>query len=182
MKRIFWLVLVVVLVAVFAWGYFTNSFPAPFPSASPRASATTTMTVSTTTPAGFQLGKQFTYGDAVYTVNRTGNVAEINSSSGKSIAAGIYILVYLTVTDQAAVPLELGPADFALVDSSGHLFTVDQKATGAASESDGLKDILTDSLQPGLSRQGVLAFDVPKDATEFSLRLYSGYVSVGLGK
>lgn len=182
MKRIFWLALVFVLIAVFAWGYFTNSFPAPFPSVSPRNPAATTPTTTATTPQGFQIGKPFTYGSAVYTVDRTANVGEINVSGGKSIAAGTYILVYLTVIDQAVVPLELGPGDFALVDSSGHLFTVDQKATEAASVADGLKNILTDSLQPGLSRQGVLTFDVPKDATGFSLRLYSGYVSVGLGK
>ena len=43
-------------------------------------------------------------------------------------------------------------------------------------------NLLTESLQPGLSRDGVIAFDVPKESAGFSIRLSNGYVAVGLGQ
>ena len=175
--------LAVAIIAVFVWGYFTNDLPAPLPSFKPRTTTTIPVaTTTTTTAAEFQLNKPFTFGSAQYTITKIDLINELKSGTTTTTTTGSYVLVFLAVLDEGMTPLTLNPSDFTLIDNKGRIFTLNQEATRIASVSNGKGNLLTESLQPGLSKEGVLTFDVPKDASGFSMRLSNGYVNVNLGQ
>jgi hypothetical protein len=176
------ILLAVAIVIVFLWGYFTNDLPAPLPSFKPRTTTTTPTTTSTTTTSELQLNKPFTFGNAQYTITKVELAKELQSGTTTTSTTGSYILISLTVIDEGIVPLTLNPADFTLLDSKGRTFTLNQEATRLAALSNKKSNILTESLQPGLTREGIIAFDVPENTSGFVLLLSNGYVKVNLGQ
>jgi hypothetical protein len=176
------ILLAIAIVIVFLWGYFTNDLPAPLPSFKPRTTTTTPTTTSTTTTSEFQLNKPFTFGSAQYTITKIELATELQSGTATTSTTGSYILVFLTVTNEGIVPLSLNPADFTLLDNKGRTFTLNQEATRIAALSNKKSNILTESLQPGLRQEGIIAFEVPDNTSGFVLRLSNGYVNVNLGQ
>ena len=176
------ILLSIAIIAVFTWGYFTNDLPAPLPSYKPRTTTTAPITTSTTTTSEFQLNKPFTFGNAQYTITKIELVSELQSGTTTVTTTGSYLLVFLTVLDEGTEPLTLNPGDFTIIDNKGRTFTLNQEATRIAALSNKKSNILTESLQPGLSQEGIIAFEVPANTSGIALRLSNGYVQVNLGK
>ncbi len=70
-----------------------------------------------------------------------------------------------------------------LVDASGRVFTPNPVATAAAAgRIDDREDALAIRLQPGITADLIVVFDVPNDAEDFRLRLRGGFVDVTLDR
>jgi hypothetical protein len=177
------ILLAVAIVGVFLWGYFTAQLPPPLPAYHPKTTSTDTptQTQTTTTPA-YQANHPFNYGTAQYSIIKIETATELKSGTLTASTSGSFVLVFLSVLDQGMNPLSLAPSDFTLIDNKGRTYTLNQEATNIACLLNDKKNILSESLQPGLSRDGVLAFDVPEAAAGFTLRLSNGYVEVALGQ
>lgn len=122
-------------------------------------------------------GAAFSFGTWEYTVVDAKRGGEL---SGRT-ARGSFFLVTLRVRNTGREPQGLKPADFALLDGQGRRFTPDDEGTKAAAS--GRKDdLFAGAVQPGLTGEGVLVFDVPPDLKEPVLRLTSGYVDVRLSQ
>jgi hypothetical protein len=109
-------------------------------------------------------------------------VAELKQGGTSLTASGSFFLVFLSVTNQGQEPLSFSPSDFSLHDQQGRKFTVHSEATKLASLTNQKSDLFSEALQPGLGRETVLVFDVPKESTGLSLRLSNGYLDVSLGQ
>lgn len=180
------LLLIVIGVALFLWGYFTSDFPAPLPARHRATSAAMPSPTGTGTPGtqGLQAqpGHPFIYGNGLYTVEKMERVAQVGQGGNSVTASGSFLLVFLSVTNQGQEPLSFSPSDFSLRDKQGRTFTLHSEATKLASLANQKSDLFSEALQPGLSRETVLAFDVPKESSGLSLRLSSGYLDVNLGE
>lgn len=70
-----------------------------------------------------------------------------------------------------------------LIDGQGRRFTPNVAATANAARVDSSRgNALTQGLQPGITTDLVVAFDVPKEAEDFRLRISGGYVEVALDR
>ena len=126
------------------------------------------------------LNNPFNFGSIQYTIEKVELATELKSGTNDISTTGSYVLVFLTVLDEGSAPLTLNPDDFTLIDNQGRTFTLNQEATKIAALSNNKNNILTESLQPGLSQDGIIVFEVPANTSGFSLRLSNGYVQVGL--
>jgi hypothetical protein len=175
------LLLIIAVIGLFAYGYFTSSLPAPFPA----LHRTTTPATSTTNPnllPNARINEPFVYGSVLYTITGVDKKVQVQQGTSIFTASGTFVLVSVTVRDQGQAPVTLQPSSFSLRDSQGREFSLHQAATRAASSVPGKTDLFAEALQPGVDRQAVIVFDVPRADSDFSLRLYSGYVDVSLGQ
>jgi hypothetical protein len=174
--------LLVVVVGFLTWGYLTSSLPAPFP-ARHRTSAeniSTSGTTDTSQILQYKEGTLFTYGNLQYLVSKTERATEVKQGNTTVKTSGSFILVFVTVKNSSKVPVVLEPSDFALIDAEGRAYSVNLGASNLSSTANEAGDMFGEALQPSLERTGVLVFDIPKDATGLSIRLYNGYLDVAL--
>jgi len=185
-RPIIWLFFLVVLIGLSLWGYFTSALPAPLPAWHRATSVATPSPLGASTPGAqalqAQRGRPFTFGNGLYSVEKTDRVAELKQGGTSLTASGSFFLVFLSVTNQGQEPLSFSPSDFSLHDQQGRKFTVHSEATKLASLTNQKSDLFSEALQPGLGRETVLVFDVPKESTGLSLRLSNGYLDVSLGQ
>ena len=145
------ILLAVAIVGVFLWGFFSGQLPAPLPSYKPR---TTTPTSTTTTQVpytpAYRVNQPFIFGSVQYEISKVETVTELQSGSLTVSTDGSFVLVFMSVLDLGTAPFSLSPSDFILTDITGRFFTLNQEATNIACLYHGKKNILTESLQPGL--------------------------------
>jgi hypothetical protein len=91
---------------------------------------------------------------------------------------GQFVSVQLRVTNRGREPLALTATDFWLIDTEGLHYGVDVPATTALAGG-GRFDLLGAPVQPGLSADGLLVFDVPPDRV-LTFRINRGYTDVRL--
>jgi hypothetical protein len=184
------IVIAVLCVGAMLWAYFTDQLPGPLPkyhSATVKTGTTTTTNAaipSGITTTAYPASQPFDFGAAQYTLGKiTVSGDELRSGTLTATTSGNFVIVDLTVLDRGSVPLSLEASDFTLYDNRGNLYAVNENATNIASLSTAnRKNLLTEPLQPGLSRDGIIVFEVPKDASGFTLRASNGYVDISLGK
>ncbi len=91
------------------------------------------------------------------------------------------MLVFISVVNRGTEPLSLKPSDFALYDNYQRRYSAHGEATKLAAQAYDRADLFAEAVEPGLSRQGILTFDVPQEDASFSLRLFNGFMDVSLG-
>jgi len=97
-------------------------------------------------------------------------------------AKGIFLVVPITVTNEMAVASYFNPQGVLIVtDSKGKKYDLDTDASSAAYVLDLHGDTSRGALQPGIPYPDVLVFDVPKNASGFTLKSQDGSLSVKLG-
>lgn len=136
------------------------------------------------TPAqGFkaQASHPFSYGSILYSITKIERVNELKLGSTSLTTPGSFLLLVLSISNQGSEPMVFELSDFTAYDNKGRKFTANQSATKLAYQIYGKADISGEALQPGLARESVVAFEVPRDAVGFSLRLLHGYLDVNLG-
>ena len=179
MFKYFWVFLVVALIVLVAAAYFTGNIP--FLNQQSNAPATPSPVIGGQLGSA-SLGRAVGYGDWGYLVSSVEHLDKITNDSKVLVPGGSYAVVHLTVTNNGKEPRSLSAADFALVDDQGRRYSVESDATSMDSAALGLPNLLSVAVQPGLSKNSVIVFDVPKDARGLTLRLYQGYLDVNLGQ
>lgn len=171
-------------IIVLVIGFTTDILPPPLPARHREGTPPTPVAAPAAATRGLQVpsGRPFTFGSALYEVEKTGRASEFRDKTAAFTPSGTFLLVFLSVTNQGREPLAFGPGDFTLHDKEGRRFSALREATRLASSLNEKKDIFGEALQPGLGMEAVLVFDVPKEAEGLVLRLSHGYLDVGLGR
>ena len=86
-------------------------------------------------------------------------------------ASGKFVVVLMTVTNQATESASVGSRDFRLKDGKGRLFDMADLAPHFAARDYYKRGIFYDKIQPGLSLDMVVLFDVAPDASDYVLVL-----------
>ena len=182
MKFSSWMLLIsgLAIVGVAIWGYYTSSFPAPLPARNRAVQESKTTPASEATPVQPQMDRAFVFGDVEYTVSKVERSATVSKPGVSITAMGSFVQISFTVKNLGDAPVVLPAADFALYDSQGRGYSVHQAATAAAAEEP--VAFFSEALQPGLTRTGVIVFEVPENASGLRLRLLNGYTEVDLGQ
>ena len=96
-------------------------------------------------------------------------------------AQGQFVLVHVTVANIGTESQLLTDSAQTLFDAKGRKFSADTTAAIYIKDN----DVFLNEINPGNTVQGVLVFDMPKDAAPASIELhdsaFSGGVSVALG-
>ena len=96
-------------------------------------------------------------------------------------AEGAFLIVPIAVTNRTDAPVTFNPAQLIEVrDGRGRGYSVDTRATGAAYLLDFGYEPSFAPRQPGIRYPDVLVFDVPADATNFTLAATDGSFSIPL--
>ncbi|MBI4289519.1 MAG: DUF4352 domain-containing protein [Chloroflexi bacterium] len=182
-----WLVLMFVAIIILVLGFTTDILPPPLPARhreTPQATSTATPTPAAVTTLGLQAqsGRPFTFGNGLYTVDKTGRASEFTDRTTSVKPSGTFLLVFLSVANRGREPLTFSPSDFTLYDREGRKFTALREATKLAASLNEKRDVFGEALQPGLSMEAIIVFDIPKDAAGLSLRLSYGYLDVNLDR
>src|SRR5262249_37723953 len=145
--------------------------------------ATPTPSAATLPPGAFRkIGDSYQSGPLTITVTGTEVHATIAGGATPVPAAeGTYLFVYFTLVLGGEQPLSFDYDSFVVIDSAGQGYLHDPVATNAA-----LKPAVpngTDAvLQPGVSYNLVIVFDVPKTSSGFVLRARDGTFPVQLDR
>ena len=114
-----------------------------------------------------QIGDTFTVGEGdraiEYTVNGATTYEAIGGEFSQEEPDGIFLVVQLELTNQADESFSISSSAFSVRDSEGRTFDPDTGAGVYLSTDDRIEGeaISFDQLNPGLSKSGVLVFDVP---------------------
>lgn len=132
--------------------------------------------------SGLVRDEPFQFGDLrlIITDLRLSNVV----SEGRDEVTAIerFASVRLTVRNSGRAPLSLADA-LQLLDDEGRLFRPNAAASAAAAlRSDGVGDALSVALQPGITTELIVVFEVPNGAEGFRLRVSGGFVDVELDR
>ncbi len=122
----------------------------------------------------------FQFGDLRVAVTDLALSDIVSEGSDEQLAIALFATVRLSVRVTGGEPLSL-EGSLQLVDAAGRVFTPNPVATAAAAARiEDRADALTIRLQPGITTDLIVVFDVPNDAEEFRLRLSGGFVDVTL--
>ncbi len=171
--------LVLLFGGLLVYAYMTNQLPFGIlkqPTSAGQSQVSSPVQLRQDTSRAFQ------FGDVVYGV--TGLERKDGPGVGNPVRGphGRFIVLSVSVQNRGNAPVQFSAGDFGLLDGQGRLFSPDREATRAYAAEyrrDALVELV---LQPGLSADAVLVFDVPTDATGLALRLQKGYLDVSLGQ
>jgi hypothetical protein len=123
-----------------------------------------------------QIGDTFTVGEGDRAIEYTINSAETYETIGGEFTQeepdGIFLVVQMELTNQGDESFSVSTAAYSALDSNGNSFDPDSGA-GVYLDQDSrieAEAISFDQLNPGLSTDGALVFDVPEDE-EMRLRI-----------
>lgn len=171
--------LVLLFGSLLVYAYLTNQLPFGILK---QQTSTGQPQVSGAAQVRQETGRAFQFGDVVYGVSgleRRDGPGTANTLRGPY---GKFVVLSVSVQNHGNAPIQFSPSDFALVDGKGRLFSPDREATRAYAAENRREALVELVLQPGLSADGVLVFDVPPDATGLALRIQKGYLDVSLGQ
>ena len=133
-----------------------------------------------TSGASVALDELFQTGDLRVLVTDSRFAGSVGEDVDDAVARGRFVVVSLTVRNTGPEPLSLADR-LGLVDGAGRAFSPDAHATAVAARRDGNRvDAVAMALQPGLTLDLVVVFDVAEDAEDVRLRLRGGFVDVAL--
>jgi hypothetical protein len=147
--------------------------------------------------SGLKVGDTFTLGGFSYTITKAskaisdgqGHIVDASMLSALapgvedfyagSSDSGVIVVVQYKIKNVGIESEVVSTSDFKVRDSKGRTFNPSSDATTALQED---RDFLLTELQPGISRDGVQAFEVPKESLDGSLTLIvpeKGFFSSG---
>jgi len=127
---------------------------------------------STPTPSSLthSIGEAFTVGSGGQSIEYTVSSAEesdaIGSGQFAEEADGVFIVVEMEMTNVADESVDISSNMYQLVDSESREYDTDSEAMARAEDS-----ILFEQLDPGVTKRGVVIYDVPTDQTGRQLRV-----------
>jgi hypothetical protein len=164
-----------------------DEYTPPPPTATPELEDTATpwptptpQPTQTPTPAPLPMGSVLSAGNWAVRVERVETVASLSSPAGdKSVeAAGRFVLIYLSVTNQGARAGTLHASALQLQDAAGNRYGNHDQASAYAS-SEGCADFALD-VPPGESACLVAAIDIPVGGSPYLLYLPDTHQTVRL--
>lgn len=179
LRKYFWLFLFLAIVIFVAAAYFSGNIP--FVGQQDNGPGTPPPVTGGQLPAA-SIGRAIGYGEWGYRVSSAEKRDRLEFDSKSLLPGGSFLLVHLTVTNNGKEPRSLAAADFGLIDGQGRRYSVDSEATELASGQLSKSRLLDVVIQPGLSKDSVVVFDIPGDAGGLSFRLFQGYLDVDLGQ
>ncbi|SFR61660.1 protein of unknown function [Halogeometricum limi] len=139
----------------------------PEPTAEPTPEPTPTATTQPEMPM-HDVGESFTVGDGEmsieYTVTDVTTADNVGGEYGED-ADGEFVIVTMSMENVGDESLDITSRPFTVVDSEGREFEVDTNAMVYAEDS-----IVFEQLNPGLSKEGVVIFDVNPDG-EYTMHI-----------
>lgn len=142
--------------------------------------------VSNSTPGEVQADKQQSgkIGDTVsvgnfsYRVQKAEQAETVGNQYINHTASGTYEIVYVTLRNNDKESRYADSNMFKLMDDQGRSFVVSTEATSAYSIANSNQyDLFLKQANPGLEIDGVLIFDIPKDAKGLKLEVSGGFGS-----
>lgn len=139
---------------------------------------------STAAPAvGLQpMDSAFQFGDLRIIVTDVRLSDLVGEEGDETLALERFARVRLSARNTGRAPFTLAET-LVLVDGLGRRYTPNATATANAARIDNDRsDALAQDLQPGITTDLVVVFDVPEEAEDFRLRIEGGYVEVELDR
>ena len=167
-------VLLVVILAIGIYGYFTTPLPFGLSSVIRTPGGAAGGPSAAAPPAARSAaGQPLTLGAVsieVQAVQRNQDLAVAGRGPG-----GSFTVVQLALRNGGTEPVIPQPADFRLIDDRGRSYAVDVEATRAANGAARRRYPFEASVPPGGRLETVLAFETASDAAGLSLRVTLGY-------
>src|SRR5262245_1506936 len=114
---------------------------------------------------------QITIGDLEVSISRVERAPNFLMEVTEVRATGVFVVVLLKVENRGKEPQEFNTRDVILTDSEGRTFTIDYMATVNFGFPRDLQNPAGAIFQPGLTYDAVAVFDVPEDASDFSISI-----------
>jgi hypothetical protein len=188
MRAPVWLIalLVLVIVGVGVYGYFTTPLPFGLNSVvrTPGGAnvAQGGQSAAGGSPARTAAGQPLLLGAltvTVETVQRNQNLFG-GGEAGNASAGGPFTVVQVGMANAGNQSITMQPSDFRLVDDRGRSYAVDAEATRMASQTARRRSPFDATVPPGGRLETALAFETAPDATTLSLHVSLGYGEVEL--
>jgi hypothetical protein len=142
-------------------------------SQSDGASASTATATATATPdrsLNHSLGESFRVGSGdqtvEYTITDVRTASQVGSDAVGAEADGEFVIVRMELENVGSESFDVSSDPFTLVDDQGRSYDVDREAQVYPDNA-----IVFEQLDPGLSKEGVVVFDVPPDQTGRELKI-----------
>jgi hypothetical protein len=132
-----------------------------------------------------QIGDTFSVGDGdqvvEYIVNSATTYESIGGEYSKEEPDGIFVVILMQLINQSKESFNVTSNAYSMVDSEGRTFDPDTEAGFYLSTDDRVEAeaISFDQLNPGLSTDGALVFDVPKNEAFGLLIEPTGFLDTG---
>ena len=181
-----WLIalLVLVIVGVGVYGYFTTPLPFGLNSVirTPGAANVPQGTAAGASPARTAAGQPLLLGAltvSVETVQRNQNLFG-GGEGGNTSAGGPFTVVQVGMANAGNQSITMQASDFRLVDDRGRSYAVDTEATRMACQAARRRSPFDATVPPGGRLETALAFETAPDAAALSLHVSLGYGEVEL--
>ncbi len=177
------LLLVLAIVGLSVYGYFTTPLPLGLSSVI-RTPGGSSLPAPATSPTGVPVGARTAAGQplmlgaaevVVQAIQRNQELA-----TGNRGPAGLFTVVQLEVHNAGTESLAPQITDFRLVDERGWLYAVDLEATRAVNVTGKHRVIFEASVPPGARVATLLAFETAPETNPLALRVKLGYGDVEL--
>ena len=111
-----------------------------------------------------------------YTINKVDKLDFFGNEFLNKQPAGIFYIITLTVENTDTKSKDYFYPDFKIIDSKNREFSEDRDAN-VYMTTNNYNSFIFEQLQPSLSKQGSVAFDLPKDAKGLKLKIRGGLLS-----
>jgi Domain of unknown function (DUF4352) len=178
------LLLVLVIVGLAVYGYFTTPLPLGLSSVIRTPGGANVPAPTVTSSAGIPTGARTAAGQPLVlgAANVVIQAIQRNQdlTTGNRGPAGVFTVVQVEIQNGGTESLIPQSADFRLVDDRGWLYAVDLEATRAVNTSTKHRVIFDAPVPPGARLATLLAFETSPDTNALSLRVKLGYGDVEL--
>lgn len=126
--------------------------------------------VEPTEPSGPGIGDTVRAGEFDYTVNSVSSTKEIGEEPFSETTDGEFLLVNVTIKNNDSEGRVMDSSMFSLLDSQGNEYDQDGGAAMFLDEG----SLFLENVNPGMSRTGVIVFEIPEGLSDLSLEVDSG--------
>jgi len=120
----------------------------------------------------FDMGNQIAVGNISYVVKSISEKTTLSNSFDSKTTQGKYLVINIDVTNNDKESRMIDTAMFKLHDSKERVFDPDSTLDMYVNQDLGF---FLENLNPGISRNANIVFELPKDAIELKLELTSGF-------
>lgn len=149
------------------------------PSTQTGSSDTNTTAEKAAPVPAAKIGDTVTDKDMDFAVTNFTTAKTLGSSFTKKDAQGTFQVISLKITNQSKETKTIDSSMFQLTDSQGRTFDRSVEGQSAQGFSEGGFDLFLQQVQPGLSVNGDIVFDIPADATGLQLVVKGSVFSSG---
>lgn len=160
-------------------GMIGSSGGSSTPSTQTGSSDTNTTAEKAAPAPAAKIGDTVTDKDMDFSVTNLTTAKTLGSSFTKKDAQGTFQVISLKITNQSKETKTIDSSMFQLTDSQGRTFDRSVEGQSAQGFSEGGFDLFLQQVQPGLSVNGDIVFDIPADATGLQLIVKGSVFSSG---